>query len=183
MSVEQANQLASVEGVLHVTPDRLQSMDTSSTPTFLGLDDPGGLWDQLGGVGGPEEASSSASVDRESRQSLVSPAALTNRVSRVLGARQFTRGYTAGMGSAKRVSSSGPGCAMTRLIGAMHFNAAWGGNSAVEAQRPGEAMSPARLQRSRYSHLIPTASGNHNTTTTGPATALGSISGMAPHAA
>ena len=38
-------------GILSVTKDELRQMDTSSTPAFLGLSDPGGLWEQLGGVG------------------------------------------------------------------------------------------------------------------------------------
>ncbi len=41
-------------GVRAVSPDEIQ-MDTSSTPTFLGLSDPDGLWDQLGGVGNAGE--------------------------------------------------------------------------------------------------------------------------------
>src|SRR5687767_785895 len=55
MTLEQANKMAGVDGVLVVNPDSLQTMDTSSTPTFLGLTDPGGLWDQLGGVGSAGE--------------------------------------------------------------------------------------------------------------------------------
>ena len=43
--------MAATSGVLAVSPDVLQTVDTSSTPTFLGLDAQGGLWDQLGGVG------------------------------------------------------------------------------------------------------------------------------------
>ena len=48
----QAAKLASTPGVVSVEADQTQYMDTSSTPTFLGLDAPGvGLWNQLGGVG------------------------------------------------------------------------------------------------------------------------------------
>ena len=46
----QADALRGQAGVLSVVKDELQTMNTSSTPTFLGLDAPGGLWDQLGGV-------------------------------------------------------------------------------------------------------------------------------------
>ncbi len=46
----QAEVLKAQAGVLSVTKDELRFADTSSTPTFLGLDAPGGLWDRLGGV-------------------------------------------------------------------------------------------------------------------------------------
>ncbi len=51
----QAQALRNVEGVVAVTKNELVTMDTSSTPTFLGLDAPGGLWSQLGGVGSAGE--------------------------------------------------------------------------------------------------------------------------------
>src|SRR5688572_31835621 len=55
MSLEQAQKMLTVDGVLVVNPDQLHTVDTSSTPTFLGLDAPGGLWSQLGGVGSAGE--------------------------------------------------------------------------------------------------------------------------------
>ena len=46
----QATRLNTQKNVLAVSPDEIQTIQTSSTPHFLGLDVKGGLWDQLGGV-------------------------------------------------------------------------------------------------------------------------------------
>ena len=51
LTEEQAARIASEPGVLSVGRDELLTLDTSSTPTFLGLNKADGLWDQLGGVG------------------------------------------------------------------------------------------------------------------------------------
>jgi hypothetical protein len=50
MTEAQADALRGTVGVVTVTKDTLRTADTSSTPTFLGLDAVGGLWSQLGGV-------------------------------------------------------------------------------------------------------------------------------------
>jgi peptidase inhibitor I9 len=57
----QATKLESQSGVLAVTKDELQTADTSSTPSFLGLDAAGGLW-----ASAPARTSSSASSTRAS---------------------------------------------------------------------------------------------------------------------
>lgn len=49
LTVQQANKLLKVDGVMQVTPDTMYSIDTSSTPNFLGLDAKKGIWSQLGG--------------------------------------------------------------------------------------------------------------------------------------
>ena len=49
MTLEEAQKMTKVDGVLRVTPDTLLKLDTSSTSTFLGLDAKKGLWKKLGG--------------------------------------------------------------------------------------------------------------------------------------
>jgi hypothetical protein len=51
LTAEQAAKLAQTKGVLAVTKDEARSLDTSSTPDFLGLTAPGGAWSQTKGEG------------------------------------------------------------------------------------------------------------------------------------
>ena len=182
LNLQQANKLASLDGVLLVSPDELQTMDTSSTPSFLGLDAQGGLWGQLGGVGSAGEGVIIGIVD-----SGVWPESLSftdrvdeNGVPSAQGKKVFQQipGW-----HGKCTPGEGFNASMCnqKLIGAQRFNAAWGGDAAVEAERPWEFMSP-RDYNGHGTHTSSTAGGNHGTPTTGPAAAFGSISGMAPRA-
>ena len=49
MTEEQATKLATAKNVLAVTPDRADPIETSTTPAFLGLSGPNGLWQQTVG--------------------------------------------------------------------------------------------------------------------------------------
>src|SRR6185503_11088647 len=49
LTAAQAAKLAATKGVIALSKDRLAHPDTTLSPTFLGLDAPGGLWSQLGG--------------------------------------------------------------------------------------------------------------------------------------
>jgi subtilisin family serine protease len=181
LSLEQANQLTTVSGVLNVSPDQLVTSDTSSTPTFLGLDAPGGLWEQLGGVNSAGDGIIIGIVDSGiwpesasfSDQTGVSPKGKSDKL-----------GYTAIPGWHGRCV---PGEQFTaancnlKLIGAQYFNAAWGGNAAIEAQRPWEFTSP-RDYNGHGTHTSSTAGGNNGVPATGPAAVFGTVSGMAPHA-
>src|SRR5262249_56627638 len=55
LTEKQAAALAKQDGVVAVSPDELVNQDTSSTPHFLELDVPGGLWDKLGGPAGTKK--------------------------------------------------------------------------------------------------------------------------------
>jgi subtilisin family serine protease len=175
LSPAQAAALKNTPGVLAVSADMIYSVDTSSTPQFLGISDPGGLWDQLGGVGSagediiigiidsgiwPESASFS---DRDANGKLVY---------------HQIPGWNAKCTPGENYNASN---CNKKLIGAQYFNAAWGGNAGIEAQRPWEFTS-ARDYNGHGTHTASTSGGNNGVPTTGPAAALGSISGIAPRA-
>jgi hypothetical protein len=68
-----------------------------------------------------------------------------------------------------------------KLIGAQYFNAGWGGDAGIDADRPWEFTSP-RDYNGHGTHTSSTAGGNNNVPTTGPAAVFGPISGIAPRA-
>jgi len=158
-------------------------MDTSSTPAFLGLDAPGGLWEQLGGVTNAGEGIIIGLVD-----SGIWPESLsfTDRLDKVTG-------FPAAKGKLVYQQIPGwhgkcvPGEAFDasmcnqKLIGAQYFNAAWGGNAGTAAERPWEFTS-ARDYNGHGSHTSSTSGGNANVLATGPTEVFGMISGMAPRA-
>src|SRR5882724_6657380 len=179
----QAEAVKSVPGVIAVSKDELQFADTSSTPTFLGLDTPGtGLWDQLGGFGQAGEDIIIGVVD-----SGVWPEGLS------MSDRTGVNGN--GTQDAKLDYHQIPGwhgkCTPgeqfpasncnQKLIAAQWFNAAWGGDAGLKAQRPWEFAS-ARDYNGHGSHTSSTAGGNHGVLGTGSAAVFGPMSGMAPRA-
>lgn len=178
----QAAKLAATQGVVSVTPDELQTMDTSSTPDFLGLTAPGGLWEQLGGIGsGGEDViigvvdsgiwpESLSFTDREDRDGV--PAAQGFKVY------QQIPGWNGKCTPGEEFNAAD---CNQKLIGAQYFNESWGGSRALEAERPWEFMSP-RDYNGHGTHTSSTSGGNYGTPTTGPSAAFGPVSGMAPRA-
>src|SRR6266481_5711312 len=178
----QAEALKGVAGVVAVSKDELQFADTSSTPAFLGLSDPGGLWDQLGGFGQAGEDIIIGLID-----SGVWPEGLS------VSDRTGTNGNGTQDGKLDYHQIPGfhgkctPGeqfpaskCNQ-KLIAAQWFDAAWGGDAALKAQRPWEFIS-ARDYNGHGSHTSSTAGGNHGVLGTGAAAVFGPMSGMAPRA-
>jgi len=66
LTEEQAAAIVRAPGVLAVSKDELNHAVTSSTPTFWGLDAPGGLWTSWAVWGGRAKTSSSAMSTRAS---------------------------------------------------------------------------------------------------------------------
>ncbi len=177
----QAQALRNVEGVVAVTKNELVTMDTSSTPTFLGLDAPGGLWSQLGGVGSAGEDIIIGIIDSGIWPESESFSDRTGTNKKGKGGK-LSYHHIPGWhgpcvaGEAFRGNSCGQ-----KLIGARYFNEAWGGNEALEAERPWEFMSP-RDYNGHGTHTSSEAGGNNDVETTGPAALFGPISGIAPRA-
>ena len=163
LSEAQAASMRLQKGVVAVTPDELQSVDTFSTPAFLGLTANGGLWDQLGGV-------SKGGLNKGAGEDII----IGVIDSGIWPESQVVLGPQARRLEREPVPAQGPGFHGTcqageqftasncnkKLIGARHFNAAWGGDAALEALRPWEFMSP----RDYNSHGTHTASTRAATT-------------------
>jgi len=178
----QAEKIRSMPGVLSVEKDTVVEMDTSSTPTFLGLDAPGGLWDQLGGVGSAGEDIIIGVID-----SGIWPESLS------FSDRTGTNGNATKDGKLAYQQISGwhgkctPGEAFNaalcnqKLIGAQHFNAGQGGDAGINEDRPWEFAS-VRDYNGHGTHTSSTAGGNRGVAVTAPGEVLGKVSGMAPRA-
>jgi hypothetical protein len=155
----QAQRLAQTPGVLAVTKDQLLRRDTSSTPAFLGLSTPGGVW--------PEHPSYSDRTDSNGNATKDGKLAY-----------QQLPGWH---------GKCTPGAAFNashcnqKLIGAQFYNAGFGGDAGIAASFPYEYNSP-RDADGHGTHTSTTAGGNANIAATGLAAPFGAISGIAPRA-
>jgi subtilisin family serine protease len=184
LTAAQANALAARADVLAVVPDAIHTAVTSSTPAFLGLSDPGGLWSQLGGVDSAGEDTIVGIVD-----SGIWPESLS------FSDRVDASGAPSNAPGAKRAYQQVPGwhgkcvpgeeftatLCNQKLIGAQYFNAGQGGNAKIDADRPWEFNS-VRDYNGHGTHTASTSAGNYGVAATGQASVFGTVSGMAPRA-
>lgn len=178
----QAAALGTDAAVLRVTKDDLQFADTSSTPTFLGLDAPGGLWEQLGGTDRAGDEIIIGDIDSgiwPENPSFSDRTGTNGNASKSgkLGYRQIP-GWHGKCTPGEQFTASN---CNQKLIGAQRFNEAQGGDAGIAANMPWEFTSP-RDYNGHGTHTASTAGGNHGVPTTGQAAIFGPISGMAPHA-
>src|SRR5215471_3849109 len=184
LTQKQAAALAKQSDVLAVTPDELQEINTSTTPSFLGLTGAGNLWDQLGGPTGTRTHAGAGEnivigvVDSgiwPQSKSFSDRDAQGKLIYQPFGGRHGRCEDSSADGS-----WSSDNC-NKKLIWARHFNAAWGGDAAIQAQRPWEFLSP-RDYNGHGTHTSSTSGGNNGVQPTGPAAGFPPISGMAPRA-
>ena len=178
----QADALASAPGVLAVTKDEVHYADTATTPAFLGLDAPGGIWEELGGTGKAGEGVIIGIIDSGiwPESASFSDRTGTNGNESKSGklAYQQLPGWHGKCTPGEQFNAS---LCNQKLIGAQWFNQGWGGDAGIDAERPWEFNS-VRDYNGHGTHTSSTAGGNNGVAVTGPASVFGTISGMAPHA-
>ncbi|USX21633.1 S8 family serine peptidase [Oxalobacteraceae bacterium OTU3REALA1] len=172
-------------GVAAITADSMMQLDTSYTPSFLGLDKPGGLWEQLGGKGAsgeniivgivdsgiwPENPSYADRVDGNGNPS--------HSGSTVV--------YDAPPTSWKGTCDTGEGFSVAdcnnKLIGARYFKQAGQQLHWTEFLSARDSVAGTEGHGGHGSHTASTAAGNAGVTALTNGLNLGKVSGMAPRA-
>jgi len=177
MSLEQANKLASVSGVLTVEADEEVIADTSTTPDFLGLTAEGGLWD----MGYTGEDVIIGVVDSGIWPEAPSFSDRTGTNPNGKGDKLDYHQIPGWHGKCTPGEDFNASMCNQKLIGAQYFNVGYGGNAGIDADRPWEFNSP-RDYNGHGTHTSSTAGGNGGVPAEVGGIALGNISGMAPRA-
>lgn len=185
LTPQQAAALSKEAGVVAVNEDEALKLDTSSTPAFLGLTAPNGLWNQLGGpVGSKKGPGAGEGIIIGMVDSGIWPESksFTDRDAAGKLVYQQLPGFHGKCegGNGNDGSWNGSLCNQ-KLIAAQRFNSGWGGDAGIAAELPWEFLSP-RDYSGHGTHTASTAGGNHGVMPTGGAAPFGPISGMAPRA-
>lgn len=177
----QASKLAALPNVVSVSPDEVLHIDTSITPSFLGLNTPGGAWDQVGGVANAGEDVVVGIVDSGLWPENPSFSDQTDLVYRTgkSGKRLLAYGPPPSdwYGTCQSGEQWSQDNCNNKVIGARYYLAGFGHYGIVQ-----DDYKSARDHDGHGSHTSSTAAGNYNVTPTGDAAVFGNISGMAPRA-
>src|SRR3954464_2473314 len=179
---DQAEALRALAGVVTVTKDTEVFADTSSTPAFLGLDGPTGLWNQLGGTARAGDGVIVGVIDSgiwPESESFSDRTGTNGNGSK--GGKLDYHHMPDWHGKCQNGEAFNGSDCNQKLIGARYYNAGQGGNAGIDPDKPWEFNS-ARDYNGHGTHTSSTAAGNAGVQTSGPAKVFGSINGMAPHA-
>jgi subtilisin family serine protease len=166
LSAKQATQLAKLAGVVSLEKDQLRQPDTTESPSFLGLDRSGGLWQQLGG-------------NKKAGAGVVVGVVDTG----IWPESEAFKGGTgipvpAGWaGTCQTGENFSANTCNDKLIGARYYVSGYGKNNIAT-----EDYQSPRDGSGHGSHTASTAAGNNGTTVTIDGKVLGTASGMAPGA-
>eukprot|EP00775_Hariotina_reticulata_P011057 gene11057-11212_t len=177
LTPREAAALKSDVNVANVVPDGVKQLQTLTTPTFLGLNVPGGIWSQLGGVSNAGEGIVIGVLDSGiwPENPAFYDAAGVNGTGQSL--------YSSVPPHFKGVCSTGDkwptNTCNKKLVGCRYFTTGFGGDEALKTNYPDDFAS-CRDGHAHGSHTSSTAAGNYGTTA--PDILPGTMSGMAPHA-
>ena len=172
-------------GVASISADSILQLDTSYTPSFLGLDKPGGIWEQLGGKAHAGEdiiigivdsgiwPENTAFADRLDENGV--PSHNGNNV--VYGAPPASWQGTCQTGE----GFSAENC-NNKLIGARYYRAATSALHWTEFLSPRDSVAGPTGHGGHGTHTASTAGGNNGALATSNGVSLGKASGMAPRA-
>ena len=182
---EEVRTLKKHSGVASISADAILQLDTSYTPGFLGLDKPGGLWEQLGGKTHAGEDIVIGIVD-----SGIWPenAAFADRLDEngVPSHSGANVAYGAPPASWQGSCQAGEGFSAdncnNKLIGARYYRASSAALHWTEFRSPRDSVAGLTGHGGHGTHTASTAAGNHGTVASSGGAALGKVSGMAPRA-
>ncbi len=177
----QAAALAERSDVLAVSVDYLMQPDTVSTPTFLGLDAPGGAWDDLGGVENAGEDVIIGIIDSGIWPESDSFSDRTGTNPNGKGGKLSYHQIPGWHGKCTPGEAFPASDCNHKLIGAQWFNSGYGGDAGVAALFPNDYVS-ARDGDGHGTHTASTAAGNYGVEAVVDGVSLGTVSGMAPRA-
>jgi hypothetical protein len=181
LSLADARALASQKGVVSVEPDLVAHADTISSPSFLGLSQQGGTWDQVGGVKNAGEGLVIGAIDTGIWPENPEFSDRTGTGPNGQGGKLDYQQLPGWHGKCVPGEAFNASMCNQKLIGAQYFVEGHGGPDSII---PEEFLSPRDFD-GHGSHTASTAAGNNDTQVTGPGlpqALLGKVSGMAPRA-
>ncbi|PMQ17213.1 S8 family peptidase [Janthinobacterium sp. AD80] len=182
---EEVRALKKNSGVLSISADSILQLDTSYTPSFLGLDKPGGIWEQLGGKTHAGEdviigivdsgiwPENTAFADRLDENGV--PSHSGNNV--VYGAPPASW-----QGSCQTGEGFSADNCNNKLIGARYYRASSAALHWTEFRSPRDSVAGLTGHGGHGTHTASTAGGNNGAQATSNGVSLGKASGMAPRA-
>jgi hypothetical protein len=179
----QAKALRGHPSVVSVEKERMLRVDTSNTPSFMGLTGPTGAWSTLGGM---DKAGEDVVIGIVDTGIAVRHPSFQDQATKRFGFKGQDAGVFSPYAPLKTWSRKdrcveGEGFKRTdcnnKLVGAQYFVEGFGVDRVAER----DFLSP-RDWNGHGSHTASTAGGNHSIRATGDAAQLGTVSGMAPRA-